>query len=76
MWLERGLLIANLLMTSWLAYRLSDVQPQKLSEKWGANDSHSGRIKFKPQPFAKPSGKRAPKVNDDEAGWRKENELP
>lgn len=33
-----------------------------------------GPVRQKPQPFAKPSGKRTPKVNDDDAGWRKEHE--
>jgi len=27
------------------------------------------------KPYAKPSGKMRPKVNDDLAGWKKENDI-
>lgn len=32
-------------------------------------------VKVRRVPFAKPSGKRQPKINDDKAAWAKENDA-
>jgi hypothetical protein len=71
-------LMLNLLLNGLLIYLIAVDRKRKtngsLQTEVKLEYPSPGRVRVKPQPYAKPNGLRAPKVNDDQAGWRKERE--